>query len=73
MVVGGLDIRMTAPAGACTGGTEEDKKVPPETRPATVTILANSCSHPNPIFTRRGQPIQKDDTSSKGSPIKLQT
>lgn len=47
-MVGVLDIRMAAPAGSYTGGTKEDKKVPPKPCPATVTMPANSCSHPKP-------------------------
>jgi len=64
---------MTAPAGACIDGTEEDKKVPPEPRPATVMLPASSCLYPNTIFTWLCQLAQKDKTSGKASPIKSQT
>ena len=72
-LVGVLDTGMTALAGACTGGTGEDKKVLLKPRPAAVLMPAHSCSHSNPIFTWLGQPVQKDEVSGKGSPIKLQT
>lgn len=41
-------VSMTTPASAYTGGTGENKKVPPEPRLATVAMPANSCSHPTP-------------------------
>lgn len=72
-LVGVLDASMTALASACTGGTGEDKKVLQEPCPAAVLMPAHSCSCPNPIFTWLHQPVQKDEVSSKGSPVKPQT
>lgn len=51
VMVGIVDIRMTAPAGASADGTKEDKNVPLESCLAAVTMPLNSCSHLKPIFT----------------------